>query len=262
LPPWLHKPQRTQAPQPTGESALGITIPGVVNPEPPAPSPEPDPIVAAVTGAAEPPKERIRHPAVFYGALGAAVLVVAAATVFLATRAAREPVASPGPAKGISAQTTAPTASPRPRIAPAGAPYSFALPEGFTQSPIPNAARAGQSGIHETAITPPGATGGDIIALSVYRLGADSDQFSFAQLQAEIDPLAAKVAGDPGAAQQLRVAGRRALRYVFDYGSTKVMSYFVFSGRIEVQVRCQWTRQRATIEPGCASVIASLTINN
>jgi hypothetical protein len=240
-----------------------MTIPGVLKPDPPAAEPAPDPIVAAVAAVAAPPgKEPARHSALFYGTLGAAVMALAGAAGFLGLRAARHPAPGPSASKPITAQTAGPTASPQPRIAPAGAPYSFVLPVGFVQSPVPNAARAGQSGIHETAIVAPGASGGDIIALSVYKLGADSDAFSFAQLQAEIDPLAAKVAGNPGEAKQLRVAGRRALRYVFDYGGTKVISYFVFSGQIEVQVRCQWTSQRATIETGCTSVIGSLHVDN
>jgi hypothetical protein len=116
--------------------------------------------------------------------------------------------------------------------------------------------------VFESAIGTPQSTGGDLIAVSVYKLGADSDAFSYDQLQAEIDPLAAKVATNPGTAQKVRTAGRRSLRYLFDYGSTKVVSYFVFSGRIEIQVRCQWTHEQTTIASGCTTVVNSLQVTN
>ncbi|MCW2504610.1 MAG: hypothetical protein JWO79_2894 [Actinomycetia bacterium] len=255
-----------------GEHGLGMTIPGIVNPEPPSP----DPLFTAVTSAVpEPHSHARRAPAPFYWALGTAVVVVLAAAGFLVLRTLREPSrtggsgvtilstpgASPGAARA-SSPGASPSPSPSPRISPSGAPYSYVLPAGFLQIPIPNSTIAGQHGVFETAIATPQATGEDLIAVSVYKLGADSDAFSFDQLQAEIDPLTAKVATNPGTAQKVRAAGRRALRYVFDYGSTKVVSYFVFSGRIEIQVRCQWTLEQKPIAAGCTTVVNTLQITN
>jgi hypothetical protein len=249
-----------------GEHGLGMTIPGIVNPEPPPP----DPLFAAVTSAVAVPHSHARRTqAPFYWALGTAVVVVLAAAGFLGLRSLREP--APRSQEGITilstpgaSRATAPgaSASPAPRISPSGAPYSYVLPAGFLQIPIPSSPIAGQHGVFETAIATPKAAGEDLIAVSVYKLGADSDAFSFDQLQAEIDPLAAKVATNPGTAQKVRAAGRRALRYVFDYGSTKVVSYFVFSGRIEVQVRCQWTHEQKPIAAACTTVVNTLQISN
>jgi hypothetical protein len=211
------------------------------------------------------PPSSPRRRILTYLALATAGTVVLAAAGFLGYRSLSGPDSDPGTGGpgGFTAQTApGPSPSARPRISPDGAPYAFTLPRDYVQAPIPNSTGVGQSGIYETAMTPPGATGGDVIAVSVYRLGADSDAFSYAQLEAEIDPLTAKVATTRSEPRQVRIAGRRALRYLFDYGHTKVLSYFVFSGRIEVQVRCQWTSHQRRIEEGCATVTQTLEITN
>jgi hypothetical protein len=161
------------------------------------------------------------------------------------------------------APALSPTSTPsdsQQRIAPSGAPYSYALPQGFVVAPVPKSSATGQSGVFESAIIPRGAASGDIIAVSVYKLGADSDAFTYEQLEAEIERLATKVTTNPGEAERVRVAGKRGLKYLFDYGTTKVMNYFVFAGRTEVQVRCQWTNVEPVIALGCDDVIASLVI--
>ena len=111
------------------------------------------------------------------------------------------------------------------------------------------------------ALTPKGAAAGNIIAVSVYELGTNSDPYTYDQLQAEIDKLAQRVTPDPGEAERLQIAGKRSLKYVFDFGSATVINYFIFSGATELQVRCQWTTQKTTIERGCVELVNTLRIN-
>ena len=184
-------------------------------------------------------------------------------------RRARSPLDQPPPAADRDARTGTSRSRARPaerrrrsaarqRISPTGAPYSYTLPHGFVDGAGAQVKRVRAGGTFETAVTPTGAAAATSSRCRCTDSGADSDPFSYDQLQAEIDRLARQRDHQAGHGGPGRVAGKRALRYLFDYGTTKVINYFVFIGTTEVQVRCQWTSAQPAIESGCDEVVSSL----
>lgn len=183
----------------------------------------------------------------------------------LADGASPPPTATAGPA-------SPPTASPTPgqtddatagaTVSPAGAPYSYRVPEGFLQTPPPTSSSktVGQAAKYTTTVATRRTEIDDLIAVDAFTLTRDSDAISDEDLATEFDKGVKQLGQDPSSRQSGRVNGYRALWYSFDFGAAKSLSYFVFRGTTEVQVRCQWAEQETDIKAGCQNLLDTLTL--
>jgi hypothetical protein len=149
----------------------------------------------------------------------------------------------------------------QPRTGPAGR-RTVLVPAGFKTSPVPKSSGVGSSSQYETGLTPTGAPGRDILAVAVYTLKANSDSFSYEQLEAEINRLAKQIDQNATNGERTTIDGKRALKYLFDYGDAKSVNYFIFSGKTELQIRCQYVNEEAAIKRGCDDLTTSLQISD
>lgn len=219
-------------------------------------------------GAPVPPPKKSNTP-IILSIIGVAVVICVLLTAgFLVVRGLKSEdngrddlTASTGDT--TSASPSAPPSGDTERIQPAGAPYSYAVPNGYIKVDVPGSDTVGTSAMYETAVAQKTNHERELLAVSVYDLGADTDAYTYAQLQEVIDKLAAQVVDDPGEPERVTVDGKRALRYFFDYDSVKSTNYFIFSGRNEVQVRCQWATPagEAEIKKGCDELISTMKIS-
>jgi len=149
------------------------------------------------------------------------------------------------------------------RISPSGSPYCFTLPEGFqdVSSSVTVDASIGQQK-YRSAV----AVGDrDLIIVSVYELRVDTDDIADDTLAGELRIVLAQL-GRQGftfestAADRSTVDGARSFGYHASQKSTKLESdvYFVFRGKNELQVNCQWKGKEPEIAKGCRAVLDTL----
>lgn len=171
-------------------------------------------------------------------------------------------------AGAAAAIVAAPALAAAPRISPKGAPYSYALPAGFaratnvTVTQEKGAARF-RSGVGIDKI--------NLIATSVYPQRVDLDTISNAQLDQvvtrDIVPLLKRASTKFTGPRKSRIAGARAYRFLLGGVKTPTgqtvtnETYFLFKGRNELQILCQWRPDKKKImQRGCATVRGSLTL--
>jgi len=149
------------------------------------------------------------------------------------------------------------------RISPAGSPYCFTLPEGFqdVSSSVTVDASIGQEK-YRSAV----AVGDrDLVIVSVYELRVDTDDIADDTLEGELKTVLAQL-GRQGftfestAADTSTVDGARSFGYHASQKSTKLESdvYFLFRGKNELQVSCQWKGKEREITRGCRAVLDTL----
>jgi hypothetical protein len=152
---------------------------------------------------------------------------------------------------------------PGSKISPAGSPYCFVMPTGFqdVSSSVTVDASIGQEKYRSAVAL--GAR--DLIIVSVYELRADTDAISDDTLEGELKTVLAQLAQQgftftSTSAAKTTVDGARSFGYHASQKSSKLESdvYFLFRGKNELQVNCQWTTKEADITKGCKSVLASL----
>lgn len=150
-------------------------------------------------------------------------------------------------------------------VRPRGAPYCYLLPGGFTdatdqltlnyQSPNPSE--------YESAVA---VAVHDVIIVAVYPLREDSDSLSDDALSDEVNLVLRQgessgftVTGQP---TPTTVDENRAFRIPIKQKDGQYTStiYFVFRGFTEIEINCQYARQRAAIERGCAGLLRSIQI--
>jgi hypothetical protein len=238
------------------------------NPPPPPPPAQwgsPDPGYGGYPPPGPPPKKKSNTPIVL-GIIGvAAVICLLCCGGFIVLQAASDDDKGKTSASGSPSPSTPPTtaaADSRELVQPAGAPYSYRVPAGFKTSPVPKSSGVGSSSQYETGLTPTGAPGRDILAVAVYTLKANSDSFSYEQLEAEINRLAKQIDQNATNGERTTIDGKRALKYLFDYGDAKSVNYFIFSGKTELQIRCQYVNEEAAIKRGCDDLTTSLQISD
>jgi hypothetical protein len=152
---------------------------------------------------------------------------------------------------------------PGAKISPAGSPYCFVMPTGFqdVSSSVTVDASIGQEK-YRSAV----ALGNrDLIIVSVYELKADTDAIGDDTLEGELRTVLAQLAQQgftfrSTSADKTTVDGARSFGYHASQKSSGLESdvYFLFRGRNELQVNCQWMTKEADITKGCKSVLASL----
>jgi predicted small secreted protein len=149
------------------------------------------------------------------------------------------------------------------KISPAGSPYCFVKPAGFqdVSSSVTVDASIGQEK-YRSAV----ALGDrDLIIVSVYELRADTDAISDDTLEGELKTVLARLAQQgftfrSTSADKTTVDGARSFGYHASQKSSGLESdvYFLFRGKNELQVNCQWKTKEADITKGCKSVLSSL----
>ncbi|HEY6746248.1 MAG TPA: hypothetical protein VI357_11085 [Mycobacteriales bacterium] len=152
---------------------------------------------------------------------------------------------------------------PGSKISPAGSPYCFVMPSGFqdVSSSVTVDASIGQEK-YRSAV----ALGDrDLIIVSVYELRADTDAISDDTLEGELKTVLAQLARQgftfrSTTADKTTVDGARSFGYHASQKSSGLESdvYFLFRGKNELQVNCQWKTKAADITRGCRSVLSSL----
>jgi len=181
--------------------------------------------------------------------------------------------ANPSPSSQVTglpttgASSAAPSSGPsidtsRPEVAPAGAPFTTRLPEGFQEVKAPSSETTGASSEYTAAMATSASEANDFVILDSYTLPADTSTISDSQLETEFDGLVRRIGQDPATRQNVTYNGYKGYQYQFDFGTAKAYSYFMFSGTKEIQVRCQWADQESQIKNGCEYVLKNLTIES
>jgi hypothetical protein len=148
-------------------------------------------------------------------------------------------------------------------ISPAGSPYCFSVPAGFqdVSSSVTVDASIGREK-YRSAVA---VAHRDLVIVTVYELPVDTDPIADETLEGELKTVLAQLARqgftfDPTTAERGTVDGARSFEYHAKQAKTKLESdvYFLFRGRNEIQVNCQWKDKAAEIGKGCRAVLDSL----
>lgn len=149
------------------------------------------------------------------------------------------------------------------KISPAGSPYCFVMPAGYqdVSSSVTVDASIGREK-YRSAV----AVGDrDLIIVSVYELQVDTDDIADDTLEGELKTVLAQLARQgftfkTTTAEKTQVDGARSFSYHASQASTQLESdvYFLFRGKNELQVNCQWKEKEAEITKGCKAVLDSL----
>jgi hypothetical protein len=150
-------------------------------------------------------------------------------------------------------------------IAPAGAPYCYAVPPGFTD--VTTSTTVSTNLGNESFRSAVAIAEHDLIIVSVYALREDTDTITDANLTTEIKSVLAQlspqgVSFDMSRPRRSTVDGARAFGYHQVSAETGLAAdnWFIFRGWTEIQVVCQWSEQPARITAGCGQLLGSLKI--
>ena len=177
---------------------------------------------------------------------------------------------APGPGGSASPSASAPAGPGRTAlqckgkvISPTGSPYCFTAPEGFqdVSSSVTVDASIGREK-YRSAV----AVGDrDLVIVTVYELPVDTDPIAAETLEGELKNVLAQLAQrgftfESTTAERGRVDGARSFKYHASQEKESLESdvYFLFRGKNEIQVNCQWKDEKADIEKGCQAVLQSL----
>ena len=149
------------------------------------------------------------------------------------------------------------------KIAPSGAPYCFTMPAGFqdVSSSVTVDASIGNDK-YRSAV----AVGDrDLIIISVYELRRDTDDIADDTLEGELKQVLRQLSQqgfsfESTTADRTTVDGARSFGYHASQDSTDLDSdvYFLFRGRNELQINCQWKDKESDVTRGCKSVLGTL----
>jgi hypothetical protein len=152
-------------------------------------------------------------------------------------------------------------------ISPAGAPYCYATPAGFTD--VSSSVTVDTSVGKEKFRTAVAVADRDLIIVTVYELLVDTDSISDESLEQELKGVLSTLASqgftfDSTTAKRSAVDGARSFSYHAREAKNQLQAdvYFIFRGRTEVEVNCQWQRRQADITRGCQQVLSSLQIKS
>ena len=169
---------------------------------------------------------------------------------------------SPSPSGGSSGGRTTLNCSGK-VISPEGAPYCFTVPEGFqdVSSSVTVDATIGNEK-YRSAVA---VADRDLIIVTVYQLNADTDAIADETLEAELKKVLAQLAQqgftfESTVADRGTVDGARTFSYHARQAKNMLESdvYFIFRGKNEIEVNCQWQRKAAEIRKACQTVLQSL----
>jgi hypothetical protein len=148
-------------------------------------------------------------------------------------------------------------------IGPSGAPYCFSIPTGFQD--VSSSVTVDASVGNEKYRSAVALADRDLIIITVYTLTTDTDDISADTLEGELKTVLAQLAKqgfsfESTQAERGSVDGARSFSYRAAQAKNKLESdvYFVFRGKNEVEVNCQWQTKAAEIQKGCKAVLDSL----
>jgi len=152
-------------------------------------------------------------------------------------------------------------------ISPAGSPYCFSAPAGFqdVSSSVTVDASIGREK-YRSAVA---LADRDLIIVTVYALPVDTDPIADATLEGELKTVLGQLARqgftfESTTAERGEVDGARSFQYHASQAKEKLESdvYFLFRGKNEIQVNCQWKEKETDIGKGCRSVLDTLQFKN
>jgi hypothetical protein len=168
---------------------------------------------------------------------------------------------SANPSPGTSDSPSGPaTTDSRTLVQPAGAPYSFRMPDGFQPVATPKSRGTGPSPTFTSAAATTRTETNDLLIVDAYALAYDADAVSPTELATKFDGLIKQLGQDPSTRKNVTYDGHKGFWYQFDLPTSKDYSYFLFQGTNEIQVRCQWVDQETQIKKGCEDLLNSLQI--
>lgn len=148
-------------------------------------------------------------------------------------------------------------------IAPSGAPYCFSIPAGFTD--VSSSVTVDASIGNEKFRSAVAVGDRDLIIVTVYQLTVDTDDIADDTLEGELKTVLGQLAAqgftfESTEAERSKVDGARSFNYHASQAKNKLESdvFFVFRGKNEIEVNCQWQQKAAEIKKGCAAVLDSL----
>jgi len=210
--------------------------------------------------------------------LGLSGLLAACATTVDGTGTVAADAAKPG-RSGAASPTPTPSAgaSTRPGrtrlkcsrkvISPAGSPYCFTAPAGFQD--VSSSATVDVSIGREKYRSALAVADRDLIIVTLYELPVDTDPIATETLEGELKTVLGQLAQQGFAfesttAERGTVDGARSFQYHASQEKDMLESevYFLFRGKNEIQVNCQWKQREAEIDRGCQAVLASLQVKS
>lgn len=175
---------------------------------------------------------------------------------------AASPSASPSASAATGPERTSLRCSGK-VISPAGSPYCFSAPEGFqdVSSSVTVDASIGREK-YRSAVA---VADRDLIIVTVYELPVDTDPIAAETLEGELKTVLGQLAQqgftfESTTAERGTVDGARSFKYHASQAKADLESdvYFLFRGKNEIQVNCQWKEKEADIGKGCEAVLKSL----
>ena len=148
-------------------------------------------------------------------------------------------------------------------VLPEGQPFCFTKPDGFRIDDVSIDNEAGSSASYTSGLL---LSQRDVIVFSVYDLNINTDDLSDQELtdalRPVIDQLSAQGFDFGNAEPDLREVDKaRAFHYTgSDAGGLNSDTYFIFRGRTELQVNCQWADMKQVLLAGCDTVLADLQL--
>lgn len=148
-------------------------------------------------------------------------------------------------------------------ISPAGSPYCFSSPTGFqdVSASVTVDASIGREK-YRSAVA---IADRDLIIVTVYELPVDTDSIAAETLEGELKTVLGQLAQqgftfDSTTAERGTVDGARSFGYHATQAKSMLESdvFFLFRGKNEIQVNCQWKDKAAEIGKGCKAVLDSL----
>lgn len=147
-------------------------------------------------------------------------------------------------------------------IAPSGAPYCFTIPGGFTD--VSSSVTIDTSIGNEKFRSAVAVADRDLVIVTVYSLTANTDSIASDTLEGELKTVLGQLASqgfsfESTQAKRGTVDGARSFGYRASQAKDQLESdvYFIFRGKNEVEVNCQWKEKEAEVQRGCKAVLDS-----
>jgi hypothetical protein len=150
-------------------------------------------------------------------------------------------------------------------ISPTGAPYCYLVPSGFTD--VSGSATVATSLGNEKYRTAVAIAARDLAIVTVYELNRSVDGVSDEQLESEMSGVLGQLTSqgitlDSTTARRTTVDGARSFGYHARIGKDNLEEdlSFIFRGKTEVEVNCQWQQRKNDVVRACGELLGSLQI--
>jgi hypothetical protein len=152
-------------------------------------------------------------------------------------------------------------------ISPSGAPYCYLLPAGFVD--VSSSVTVDTSVGSERFRTAVAVADRDLAIVTVYELRLDTDEVSDPALATELQGVLAQLTKqgfqfDSTTAKRSTVDGARTFGYHARETKNNLQAdvYFIFRGKTEVEINCQWQQRRADVTRACQQIMTSLQVKS